>query len=232
MKAEKSIVALVPMRHKSERVPEKNFRVLAGKPLYVHILETLHACPEISQIVVDTDSPVLVRGISEMFPDVLLIDRPEHLRAGEVPMNNVLLHDVSQCEADIYIQTHSTNPLLRAETISAAIAAFRQGLPEHDSLFTVTKMQTRLWNIDGSPLNHDPSVLLRTQDLPPVFEENSCIYIFQRSIFLERENRLGHKPLMLEIDGEEAWDIDEELDFLIVDRLMQERMRTQLETKT
>ena len=232
MKAEKRIVALVPMRHKSERVSEKNFRVLAGKPLYVHILGTLHDCPEISQIVVDTDSPVLVRGISEMFPDVLLIDRPEHLRAGEVPMNDVLLHDVSKCEAEIYLQTHSTNPLLRAETISAAIATFRQGLPEHDSLFSVTKMQTRLWNVDGSPLNHDPSVLLRTQDLTPVFEENSCIYIFQRSIFLERENRLGYKPLMFEIDGEEAWDIDEELDFLIVDRLMQERMRTQSETNT
>ena len=86
------------------------------------------------------------------------------------------------------------------------------------------------WNLDGSPLNHDPSVLLRTQDLPPVYEENSCIYIFQRSIFLERENRLGCTPFMFEIDGEEAWDIDEELGFLIVDRLMQERMRTESET--
>jgi CMP-N-acetylneuraminic acid synthetase len=232
MTAEQSIIALVPMRHASERVPEKNFRLLAGKPLYAYILETLHTCSEISQIVVDTDSPVIVRGISEMFPEVVLIDRPDHLRAGEVPMNDVLLHDVALCEADIYLQTHSTNPLLRAETISAAIAAFRQGLPEHDSLFSVTKMQTRLWNVDGSPLNHDPSVLLRTQDLPPVYEENSCIYIFQRSIFIERENRLGFNPRMFEVDSDEAWDIDEGLDFLIVDRLMQERIRTQLEKST
>lgn len=227
--AGKNIIALVPMRHISERVPEKNFRTLAGKPLYAHILETLHKCPEISQIVVDTDSPIIVRGISDLFPDVRLIDRPEHLRAGDIPMNDVLLHDVSQCAADVYLQTHCTNPLLRFETISQAIAVFRGGFPEHDSLFSVTKMQTRLWNVDGNPLNHDPSVLLRTQDLTPVYEENSCIYIFQKSIFQERKNRIGHKPLMFEIAGEEAWDIDEELDFLIADLLMRERIRTHSE---
>jgi CMP-N-acetylneuraminic acid synthetase len=227
--AEMNIVALVPMRHTSERVPEKNFRPLAGKPLYTHILATLHECPQISQIVVDTDSPVIASGIREGFPDVQLIDRPEHLRSGDVPMNAVLRHDISLCEADIYLQTHCTNPLLRAGTISEAIAAFQQGFPEYDSLFSVTRMQTRLWNTDGSPLNHDPSVLLRTQDLTPVYEENSCIYIFQKSIFLDRENRIGLTPLMFEIDGEEAWDIDEELDFLIADRLMQERIRTQSE---
>jgi CMP-N-acetylneuraminic acid synthetase len=227
--ADMNIVALVPMRHTSERVPEKNFRILAGKPLYTYILETLQACPRISKIVVDTDSPVIASGIRERFPQVRLIDRPEHLRAGEVPMNAVLLHDVSLCEADIYLQTHCTNPLLRAATISEAMAAFQGSYPAYDSLFSVTRLQTRLWNTDGSPLNHDPSVLLRTQDLTPVYEENSCIYIFQKDIFLERENRIGFKPMMFEIDGEEAWDIDEELDFLVADRLMQERIRTQSE---
>ncbi len=227
--AEMNIVALVPMRHTSERVPEKNFRILAGKPLYTHILGTLQECPQISQIVVDTDSPVIASGIRELFPNVLIIDRPEHLRAGEVPMNAVLLHDISLFEADIYLQTHCTNPLLRATTISEAIAAFQRCFPEYDSLFSVTRLQTRLWNTDGSPLNHDPSVLLRTQDLTPVYEENSCIYIFPKDIFLDRENRIGFKPIMFEITGEEAWDIDEELDFLVADRLMQERIRTQSE---
>ena len=229
MMVEEKITALVPMRHHSERVPEKNFRPLAGKPLYAHILETLHACPEIGQIVVDTDSPVIVSGITERFPDVLLIDRPEHLRADDVPMNDVLLHDVSQCEAEIYLQTHSTNPLLRARTVSDAISAFRRGLPQHDSLFSVTRLQTRLWDVDGKPINHDPSILLRTQDLKPVYEENSCIYIFQRSVFVDRGNRIGRAPTMFEIDAEEAWDIDEEFDFLIADRLMRERMRSQSE---
>ena len=50
------IAALVPMRHHSQRVPGKNYRLLAGKPLYQHIITTLLAVPEISTIVVDTDS--------------------------------------------------------------------------------------------------------------------------------------------------------------------------------
>ena len=69
------IVALVPMRHHSERVPGKNHRVLAGKPLYGYIIETLLTCPEINQIVVNTDSPAIEEGISDQYPSVKLIQK-------------------------------------------------------------------------------------------------------------------------------------------------------------
>ncbi len=62
------IVALIPMRHHSQRVPGKNYRLLAGKPLYQHIVETLLACPEISQVVVDTDSAPIISGLRAEFP--------------------------------------------------------------------------------------------------------------------------------------------------------------------
>jgi len=58
-----NIVALVPMRHHSQRVPGKNYRPLGGKPLYQHVIETLLACPEIDRVVVDTDSPPIVAGL-------------------------------------------------------------------------------------------------------------------------------------------------------------------------
>ena len=220
--SESSLVALVPMRHHSERVPEKNYRILAGKPLYVYILDTLSRCPEISQIVVNTDSPVLVEGISERFPAVRLIQRPSHLCADRVPMNEILLHDIEQVPADFYLQTHSTNPLLSPETISQAIQAFLADR-ERTSLFSVTRMQTRLWTEDGKPINHNPAELLRTQDLPPIFEENSCIYLFKRETLLNYKNRLGDKPRVFEIDPAEAWDIDEELDMTIVESLLARR---------
>jgi len=114
--------------------------------------------------------------------------------------------------------------LLRSETVSRAIKTFLEAFPERcDSLFSVTRVQKRLWDGQAKPINHDPSQLLRTQDLPPVYEENSCLYIFDRAGFQMRRNRLGERPLMFEIDGPEAWDIDEELDFRIVDFLMRER---------
>ena len=213
------------MRHHSQRVPGKNYRPLAGKPLYQHIVVTLLAVPEISEILVDTDSEPVMAGLRRDFPQVTVVDRPEHLRADTIPMNEILLHDTSLAEADFYLQTHSTNPLLRPETVSRAIQTFLADYPIHDSLFTVTRLQTRLYDQHGQALNHDPNVLLQTQDLPPVYEENSCLYIFTRENLARRRNRLGEKPLLFEIDAAEAWDIDEELDFAITDFLMQQRSK-------
>jgi len=216
---EPRIVALVPMRHHSERVPGKNYRMLAGQPLFYHILNTLKAVPNLTAVVVDTDSPVIMEGLSEHFPEVQVLSRPEHLRGDAIAMNEILIHDTGVIEADYYLQTHSTNPLLRPETISSAIQTFLSSLPEYDSLFGVTRLQTRLWDQSGNPVNHNPDVLLRTQDLPPIYEENSCIYIFSRQKLISRRNRLGECPLMFEIPPVEALDIDEELDFTVADTL-------------
>jgi len=215
-----NIVALVPMRHHSQRVPGKNFRPLAGKPLFHHIVTSLLTCPEITQVVVDTDSPAIISDLQEHFPQVTIIERPERLRADDIATNEVLIYDISKVQADLYLQTHSTNPLLRSETISKAVQTFISNYPVYDSLFSVTRMQTRLWDQSGRAINHDPAILLQTQDLPPVYEENSCLYIFKRETLLDRRNRLGERPMMFEIDHPEAWDIDEELDFQIVEFLM------------
>jgi CMP-N-acetylneuraminic acid synthetase len=217
------IVALVPMRHHSERVPGKNYRPCAGRPLYHHVLRTLQRCTLIDEIVVDTDSPAILEGLHEDFPAVRAIERPEHLRDGAVPMNEVLLHDTGQVPADLYLQTHSTNPLLQVATVTRAIEALLASRPAYDSLFTVTRLQTRLWDALARPLNHNPAILLRTQDLPPVYEENSCLYLFTRQILESRRNRIGERPYLFEIDSLEAWDIDEEADFQIAELLLQTR---------
>ena len=219
------LVALVPMRHESERVPGKNYRTFGGKPLFHWILGALFACDFIAEVVVDTDSPEIMRGAAESFPRVRLLERPDHLRGGDVPMNEILLHDALETDAELLLQTHSTNPLLRTETIARACRRFLESRPEHDSLFSVSRLQKRLWDAGGHPINHDPGMLLRTQDLPPVFEENSCLYLFSRGGLLARRNRLGERPLMFEIDRVEAWDIDDEADFRVAELLLQQRLR-------
>ena len=217
------IAALVPMRHHSQRVPGKNYRELAGKPLFHHIIEMLESVPEIDIIVVDTDSQPIMDGLRENFPDVHVIPRPEHLREDDRPMNDILLYDTEQVEADFYLQTHSTNPLLRSETVSAGSQAFLEAYPARDSLFSVTRWQTRLYDRHGAAINHNPAELIQTQDLPPVYEENSCIYLFSRENLQKHNHRVGPNPLMFEIPALEAVDIDEESDFQIADILMRAR---------
>jgi CMP-N-acetylneuraminic acid synthetase len=224
------IVALVPMRHHSQRVPGKNYRPLAGKPLYQYIIETLLDVPEITTILVDTDSAPVMAGLRANFPQVRIIERPEHLRADATPMNEVLTHDTAQIEADFYIQTHSTNPLLTAKTLSNGIQSFLTQTPVYDSMFSVTRLQTRLWDGLTRAINHNPAILLQTQELPPVFEENSCFYLFTRANLLARRNRLGERPLMFEIPRHEAVDIDDEFDFQLADIMMQAR-QTDMKSK-
>ena len=221
------MTALVPMKHISERVPGKNYRLFDGKPLFHHIINTLSACKAINEIIVDTDSSIIVRELKTYFPEVKIIDRPEHLRSGMVPMNDVLLHDINFSNADFFIQTHSTSPLLKEKTISNAINQFINNYPQHDSLFSVTRIQARLWDSEIRPINHNPAILRRTQDLPPVFEENSGFFIFSPETLRNGNNRIGNTPLIFEISRDEAWDIDDETDFKIAEILFKEKRSNQ-----
>jgi len=214
------IAALVPMRHHSQRVPGKNYRILAGKPLFHHILTTLLDVPEINEVCVDTDSSLIKSGIEDLFPDVRILDRPENLCGDEISMNRIISYDASLVKADYYLQTHSTNPLLKAETISNAINTFLENKNKYDSMFSVTRLQTRLYDMDGNAVNHNPNELIQTQDLPPLFEENSCLYLFTKQSLEKQGHRIGSSPYLFEIDPDEAWDIDTNLDFEIVDYLM------------
>ena len=219
------IVALVPMRHESVRVPGKNYRPFAGRPLYQHIIQALLDCPLIEEVIIDTDSPAIMKDAEKAFPQVRLMERPEHLRVDTMPMNEVLLNTVRQIDADYYLQTHSTNPLLKAETITGAIETFLAERPAYDSLFGVTGLQVRLWDQLTQAVNHNPNILLRTQDLPPIYMENSNLYLFTQEILERRHNRIGERPLMFDIDAREAWDIDDEFGFHVGEILFKERQK-------
>ncbi len=208
---ELTIVALLPMKANSVRVKNKNFRRFAGKPLFRHILDTLLAVPAISRVVINTDAEDVIR--TNGLPDdtrVHLKQRPAALCGDEVSMNKILQNDLSDFEADLYVMTHNTNPLLSAATIDKALATFlpawRAG--EADSLFTVNKIQTRFYDTDARPVNHDPDNLIPTQDLPPLFEENSNLYFFSRDSFKETGARIGKAPMMYETPALESIDID------------------------
>ncbi len=212
------IIAIVPMRGGSERVPKKNLKPCAGRPLYHYIVDTLLACDAVTTVVIDSDSEAILADARASFPKVLTRRRPAALGQAEVTMNAVLKDTLAHLDGDRFLQTHSTNPLLTTATVRRAIDAF-DATTDHDSLMSVTRLHTRLWTESG-PLNHDPSDLRPTQDLAPIFEENSCLYLFDRAAFEARGNRVGARPLLFEIDPIEAIDIDTPADFRLAEALI------------
>jgi hypothetical protein len=148
-----TIVALVPMKHTSLRVPGKNYRTLGDKPLCCWVLQTLCDCDRITKVVVDTDSDTVKAMLREQFPQIQIIDRPDHL-LNDPPMNEILLYDTGVVKADFYFQTHVTNPFLKKETIDAALDNFISQYPyQCDSLFAVRQWQTRLYDQLGNAVS-------------------------------------------------------------------------------
>jgi len=217
----RKIVALLPMKGTSERVPNKNLKTFNGKPLYHYVMETLLKSKLIDLVVVNTDSALLKSDILLNFKErVQVVDRNINVCGNYVSMNKVLEQDITSINSEIYIQTHSTNPLLKVETIDKAIEKMHFFLKtkESDSIFAVSKTQKRFYNKDATPMNHNPEMLV-TQHLEPIFEENSCFYLFTKQSFSNTESRIGKNPFMYEIDKVEATDIDEPEDFIIAEAL-------------
>ena len=211
------IAALIFMKGYSERVPRKNMRIFAGKPLLHWILATLENVESINEIIINTDSEEIAKECSDNF-DVKIHMRPDYLLTiTSNEANQIIEYDVKESDADYYLQTHSTNPLLKASTIQRSIDEFMSKESEYNSLMSVTALQSRFYWPDGIGINHNPSKLIKTQELDPVYEENSCIYMFSRNQFLETKQRIGDKPLMFPINPLEAVDIDEEHDFIVAE---------------
>jgi CMP-N-acetylneuraminic acid synthetase len=219
-----NIVALLPMKANSERVKGKNFRRLHDKPLFRWILDTLLSLPEISKVVINTDARTILaeHGLVDT-ERVLIRDRKPEICGDFVSMNLVLADDIANVPADAYLMTHTTNPLLEAVTIRRALQQFieAKAIGAADSLFSVNRFQTRFYRADGSAINHDPTNLIRTQDLEPWYEENSNLYIFTKKSFAETNARIGKAPILFETPRLESIDIDDQLDWQLAEAVAQ-----------
>jgi CMP-N-acetylneuraminic acid synthetase len=214
------VTALLPMKGNSERVPNKNMKNFAGKPLYHCVAEVLQKSDYIETIVINTDSDIIAEDATKHFSKVKIHIRPENIRGDMVPMNDIIRFDINHSPGEHFIQTHSTNPLLSAKTLEEGIETYFSMPDEFDSVFSVTRWQTRFYWSSGQPINHNPEELIRTQDLSPLFEENSNFYIFSKASFKRAENRrIGLKPKMFAMNKTEAIDIDEDPDFSLAETI-------------
>ena len=201
--------------------------MFAGRPLFCWILDTLLSLQEIELVVINTDARdiLLEHGLAET-ERVQIRDRRPELCGDLVSMNKVLADDVLGVESEAYLMTHTTNPLLGAKTIRAALKRYRHAREEDsgDSLFTVNRLQTRFYREDGSPVNHDPENLIRTQDLDAWYEENSNLYVFSRESFASTDARIGKRPVLFETPRFESLDIDDKASWSVAEILALSRL--------
>lgn len=215
-----NLIALLPMKGHSERVPNKNMKLFAGAPLYHAIVKTLLASNSVSKVVINTDCPIIKNDALANFERVEIIERPEAICGDFVSMNEVIDYDLSHTTGEHYIQTHSTNPLLSLNTLNNAIKTYFEKNNAYDSVFSVTELHNRFYWANGKPVNHNPEELIRTQDLPAIYEENSNFYIFSKKSFASGgKKRIGLKPLMFPMNKLEAIDIDYPEDFVLAETM-------------
>jgi len=206
------IVALVPIKLESERIPFKNIRRLGNHPLCYYILNTLKKVSDIDRIVVYCSSD----KIRDYLPDgVEYLQRPASLDKSETLGMEIYRKFAEEIVADYYLLCHTTSPYLKVSSIETGIHAIKSG---YDSAFTVNRKKTFVW-YDGQPLNYDLNQIPRTQDIKPIYVETSAYYLFSRETLL-CDRRIGDKPFMVETSELESIDIDEEIDFEIAQTLV------------
>ena len=217
------VTAIVPIKEHSERLPGKNFREFNGRPLYHWILDTLESVEQIDRIIVNTDAEEIIEAGPDIF-DVEVSVRPERLRDDEVT-TNIIRYEIDRTESDYYLHTYCTCPLLTAETISDAIDEFVNSV-DADSLLPVTKHQKRFYDAEFNPINHDPHDLSPSQDLSPVYEDNSVLFMYTPETFEKTGHRIGNNPLPFEIPEQEAVEIDHLSEFQLAEALHAQRHQT------
>ncbi len=207
------IIGIMPIKLKNERLPGKNTKLLAGKPLLQHELLNLKKTGLVDRIHVFCSDESVIPFLPE---NIIFVKRPEYL---DLPTSNFTqIFEVFQKEydADIYVYAHATAPYITENTMAECIHAVISG--KYDSAFCAVKIQDYLWQ-NGEPLNFDATNVPRSQDLEPVYRETSGIYVFTKEVFERYHRRIGIRPFVKEVSLKEAVDINNLEDFLIAELL-------------
>ena len=203
----KKVVALVPIKLNSQRLPHKNILPIGGKPLSYHILNSLKNIPNIDEVYVYCSNEKIKNYIPK---DVTYLERDSYLDGDLIKGFDIYKSFINKVDADIYILAHTTSPFLKASTIENALDHVLEG--EYDSAFSAQKIQTFAW-YDGKPINYDINDVPRTQDMNPIYVETSGFFIFEKEIFTKHRRRIGFKPYIQVVDSMEAIDIDTKEDY-------------------
>ena len=209
----RNVIAMVPVRSGSVRVPNKNIRPFGDTNLLQLKLKLLKKVDGITKIVVSTDC--------EMSADVARKEgatvqwRNKYYAGSSLTNDQHWLHIAETTPGDIVFLAQVTSPLLRVSSMQAALNSFLS-LDTHDSINSVSVEKKFSWK-NEKPLNYDINVTPKSQDLPDIVSLNFAITIISRQTMMERKNVVGYQPTFVVLDKVESLDVDDLIDFKIAE---------------
>ena len=212
------VIAMVPVRAGSTRVPNKNIRPFGDTSLLQLKLKLLKKVEGIKQIIVSTDCQISADIACKQGAKVQW--RNKYYAGSKITNDQHWLHIAETTPGDIVFFAQVCNPLLRVSSMQTALNSFLSS-DTHDSMNSVSAEKKFLWQ-DGKPINYDVNVTPKSQDLPDIVSLNFGITIIQKQIMMERKNVVGYNPSLFELDKVESIDIDDLIDFKIAELMYKE----------
>ena len=213
-----NIIAMVPVRAGSTRVPNKNTRKFANTSLLELKLKVLKNVCGITQIIVSTDCDIAAEIAHKQ--SIKVQRRSKYYAGSDVTNDQHWLHIAKTTPGDIVFLAQVTSPLLRVSSIQKALNTFSNSV-SNDSLNSVSVEKKFLWK-DMNPINYDINVTPKSQDLPNIVSLNFAITIIHKQAMIKRKNVIGYRPSFFELDKVEALDIDDLVDFKVAELMYQE----------
>jgi CMP-N,N'-diacetyllegionaminic acid synthase len=215
---EREVLAIIPARGGSKRVPGKNLAPFEGKPLLAHSIEDALGAALVTRTVVTTDDAEIKKVALKFGAEV--IDRPAELATDSSTSESALVHvmdtlrDRDEYEPDLVVFLQCTSPAREPADIDEAIRTLDR--ENADSVLSVARFDKYIWrpgSDSASPINYDFRRRWRDQEFPPQYMENGSIYVFKPSILRENNNRLGGRIALFEMAQSKAFQIDHAEDF-------------------
>lgn len=222
------ITAVIPIRSGSQRVKDKNLRPFADTNLMELKINTLLKVPELTSIIVNTNSDLAIQIVEEHYNKKVAIHRREEYYASSHCSGSEFFRHLGEVtDTDIFVYCPCTSPFIRPETISRCINQFLSS-SDYDCLATVSSVKEFMW-LDGAPINYDPEHAPNSQDLPNIMALNFGVTVVKKEDLIKNCNIIGKKPQFVLTDEIEAIDIDTPLDFYVAEQLYKKMIIEQKE---
>lgn len=211
------ITAVIPIRSGSQRVKDKNLRPFADTSLMELKIQTLLQVPELTSIVVNTNSELAIEIVNRKYKKIEVHRREEYYASSRCSGSEFFKHLGEVTDTDIFVYCPCTSPFVKPQTISQCINQFLSS-SDYDCLATVSSIKEFLW-LNGKAINYDPANAPNSQELPNVVALNFGVTVVRKEDLIKNSNIIGKKPQFVLTDSIEAIDIDTPLDFYIAEQL-------------